>query len=368
MPASQRKAPLQPEQREKYTGQQWSANRIDQRNSLHRLELMQPAVTLSSADRWRQRAADEANESFLSADAPEHEGGLGLYHLAVYLDQGVGEKIDRAARRLGIDHQIAAFGQLETICWIMTEIVIRQLWIFPRFTDIHRHPASICVKFRPAMVAFDRALILVGWNRRANGKTRVYSDAARQSDEISVKIAAVTGSGVACVHGIAAAPAGSGFVVTHSAHYMIIKRFRPFEIVVFPCSRFLSERPEGFINRHQFFRGQVTRSFRTACRVGGLLLTNHTISHLHGFTAVRRLRIEHANIIAVIAVVHFFPFHRDVQLVLGHGLKSVGRIKSRMGSWKAIRKISLRTLCATCRYLLSNRKAAFRRSCEPTYL
>jgi hypothetical protein len=27
--ASQRKTPLQPEQREKYTGQQWSANIID---------------------------------------------------------------------------------------------------------------------------------------------------------------------------------------------------------------------------------------------------------------------------------------------------------------------------------------------------
>ena len=110
MLAAQRKTPLQAEQREKYTGQQWSANIIDQRNSLHRLELMQPAVTLSSADRWRQRAADEANESFLSADAPEHEGGLRLYDLAVHLEQRVGEKIDRTACRLGIDHQVPAFG------------------------------------------------------------------------------------------------------------------------------------------------------------------------------------------------------------------------------------------------------------------
>src|SRR6266567_6651960 len=105
---------------------------------------------------------------------------------------------------------------------------------------------------------------------------------------------------------------------------MIIKRFRPFEIVVFPCSRFLSEPPEGFINRHQLLRAQVTRSFRTACSVGGLLLTNHAVSHLDGFTAVRRLRIEHANIIAVIAVLYFFPFHWDVQFVLGHSLKGVG--------------------------------------------
>src|SRR5438132_1529263 len=97
--------------------------------------------------------------------------------------------------------------QRETIRRVVAEVVVGQRWIFPRFTDIHRHPASICEKFRPAMVAFDRALILVGWNRRANGKTRRYSDAARQSDKISVKIAAVTGSGVARVHGIAAAPA-----------------------------------------------------------------------------------------------------------------------------------------------------------------
>src|SRR6266566_3689793 len=207
MPASQRKAPLQPEQREKYTGQQWSANIIDQRNSLHRLELMQPAVTLSSADRWRQRADDEANESFLSADAPEHEGGLGLYHLAVDLDQGVGEKINRTACRLGIDHQIAAFGQLETIRRVVAEVVVGQLWIFPRFTDIHRHPASICEKFSPAMITLDRPLVFIGRNRRAYGKTSGDTDAARQSDEISVKIAAITGSGVACVHGVAAAPA-----------------------------------------------------------------------------------------------------------------------------------------------------------------
>jgi hypothetical protein len=42
MLASQRKSPLQPEQGEKYTSQQWSANIIDQRNSLHGLLLMQP--------------------------------------------------------------------------------------------------------------------------------------------------------------------------------------------------------------------------------------------------------------------------------------------------------------------------------------
>ena len=49
MLAAQREAPLQPEQDEKYTSQQWSANIIDQRNSLHSLAL-RPPWSLSSAD------------------------------------------------------------------------------------------------------------------------------------------------------------------------------------------------------------------------------------------------------------------------------------------------------------------------------
>jgi hypothetical protein len=42
MLAAQREAPLQPEQGEKYTSQQRSANIVDQRNSLHGLLLTQP--------------------------------------------------------------------------------------------------------------------------------------------------------------------------------------------------------------------------------------------------------------------------------------------------------------------------------------
>jgi hypothetical protein len=34
--------------------------------------------------------------------------------------------------------------------------------------------------------------------------------------------------------------------------------------------------------------------------------------------------VQHTNIVAVIAVLHFFPFHWDVQLVLGHVLKGIG--------------------------------------------
>src|SRR6266496_2243989 len=116
----------------------------------------------------------------LGADAPKDERGLGLYDLAIHLKQRVGEKINRAACRLGIDHQVAAFRQLEAIGRIMTEVVIGQLRIFPRFADVHRHPTSVGEKFGPAMVAVDRALVLIGWNRSANSETRWYANAARQ--------------------------------------------------------------------------------------------------------------------------------------------------------------------------------------------
>src|SRR6266498_3028014 len=120
-----------------------------------------------------------ANEPFLCPDTAEHESCFGFYYLAIHLEQGVNEKVDRPAGRLGIDDQISTFGQLETIGRIMTEVVISQLWIFPRFADIHRHPASIREKFSPAMVAVNRALIFVGWNGGADGKTSGYADAAR---------------------------------------------------------------------------------------------------------------------------------------------------------------------------------------------
>src|SRR6266545_7449923 len=120
-----------------------------------------------------------ANEPFLCPDTAEHESCFGFYYLAIHLEQGVNEKVDRPAGRLGIDDQISTFGQLETICRIMTEVVISQLWIFPRFADIHRHPVSIGEKFGPAMVTFDRAFVFIGGNRRANRKARRYSDATR---------------------------------------------------------------------------------------------------------------------------------------------------------------------------------------------
>src|SRR5438552_500299 len=34
--------------------------------------------------------------------------------------------------------------------------------------------------------------------------------------------------------------------------------------------------------------------------------------------------MEHADVVAVIAILHFFPFDRDAQLLRGHGLKSIG--------------------------------------------
>src|SRR5262249_38672219 len=142
----------------------------------------------------------------LRPNPPELESGLRFYHLAVHLKQRIYQKVDRSAFGFRIDHQIATLGQFEPISWIMTKIIISELWILPRFTDVYRDPLTVCEKFGPAVVAVDFAFILVGWNGRTNSETRGYVEASRQSDEIGMKIAAISGARVACVHGVSAAP------------------------------------------------------------------------------------------------------------------------------------------------------------------
>ncbi len=70
------------------------------------------------------------------ADAPKHESRLGFYDLAVHFEQRIDEKIDRAAGWFRIDHQIAALGEFKPIGRVMAKVIIGELRIFPRFTDI----------------------------------------------------------------------------------------------------------------------------------------------------------------------------------------------------------------------------------------
>src|SRR5207237_3109510 len=119
------------------------------------------------AQRWneRRRRPDTPHLTWLSKcsgpDAPEGEGGLRFDDLAVHLKQRIGEEIDRAACGRGIDHEVAAFRQLETVGWIMAEIIAGELRILPRFTDVHRHPTFVSKQFSPTMVPFDCAFVLV---------------------------------------------------------------------------------------------------------------------------------------------------------------------------------------------------------------
>src|SRR5262245_29086013 len=115
----------------------------------------------------------------------------------------------------------------------MTEIIIGQLRVLPRFTDVYRHPLTVCEKLGPAMVALDLAFILVGWNRRTDGETGRYFDASRQSDEIRMKIRAVSGASIASIDSVAPAPASTRFIVAHAADDMIVQRFCPLEVIGF---------------------------------------------------------------------------------------------------------------------------------------
>ena len=152
---------------------------------------------------------DEANREVagrLCANAPELESGLGLYDLAVHLEQRINEEINRPALRFRIDDQIPALCQFKPVRRVMTKIIIGQLRVLPRFTDIHRNPLTVREKFGPAMVALDLALILVGWNGRADGETGGYVDASRQSDEVRVEITTIARAGIARMNGVSTAP------------------------------------------------------------------------------------------------------------------------------------------------------------------
>src|SRR5439155_8610070 len=48
------------------------------------------------------------------------------------------------------------------------------------------------------------------------------------------------------------------------------------------------------------------------------------ISQLDRLAAIRRLRMEHADIIAIVPVLNLFPFHWDIELFLGDSLKGIG--------------------------------------------
>src|SRR4029077_12466898 len=85
----------------------------------------------------------------LGANAPELESGLGFDDLAVHFKERINEEINRSAFRFWIDHQIAALGQFKSVRRIMTKIIIRQLRVLPRFTNVSWHPLTVREKFGP---------------------------------------------------------------------------------------------------------------------------------------------------------------------------------------------------------------------------
>src|SRR6266566_1861630 len=174
----------------------------------HRQRCSRLAVSRRSSGTATQRRGykDCVCQSVLGANAPELKSGLGFDNLAVHFKERISEEINRSAFRFRIDHQIPTLGQFKPISRIMTKIVISELWVLPRFTDVYWYPTIVCEKFGPAMIALDLALILVSWNGRADDETRGYVNASRQSDEVRVEITTIAGADIARIDGVSATP------------------------------------------------------------------------------------------------------------------------------------------------------------------
>src|SRR5262245_58322872 len=205
----------------------------------------------------------------------------------------------------------------------MTKVIISQLRVLPCFADVYRHPLTVCEKFGPAMIAVDLTCILVHWNRRADGETRGYVDASRQCDEVRVEITAITGTSIARINGVAAAPTSTRFIIPHTADDVIVKRFRPLKIIGLSGCRFLGKGLKCFVYWYQFLRAKIARGICIPSCIGGFFFAHHLVSQLDRLATVLRLRIDHADVIAVIAVLNLIPFHRDVQRFHIYRLKSI---------------------------------------------
>ncbi len=109
---------------------------------------------------------------------------------------------------------------------------------------------------------------------------------------------------------------------------MIIECFRAVEIIFFSGGRLFGQRLECLVRRDQLLRPQKTRRIVALCEVSAFLFAHHEVAQLDSLTAICRLRMQHTDVVAVIAVLHFFPFDRDTDFLLRDGLKRIG-----LGQW-----------------------------------
>src|SRR5688572_5447273 len=116
---------------------------------------------------------DGATGTFLNLFASlEGKLRLRLNCFAVHFDNGINHEVDWRVQRRRIDDQVAALREFKTVRRMMPEIIIGELGRFVRFADVDRHPFAIGVKFCPAVVACDFALVRFRGNRKTNREAR----------------------------------------------------------------------------------------------------------------------------------------------------------------------------------------------------
>src|SRR5690242_18503595 len=138
-----------------------------------------------------------------------------------------------------------------------------------------------------------------------------------------MEIGAITAPPVAGKHRVTASPASAGFVVAHSSEHMIVKRFGTLHLVGFSGDSLPRNCFESLVERHQLFWAEITLRVRFIREISSLLFSHYPIAQLDDLAAVLRSRIKHTNIVAIVAIMHFLPFHWDAEFIDADGLKSV---------------------------------------------
>src|SRR5437667_964947 len=165
---------------------------------------------------------------------------------------------------------------------MMPEVIISQAGVFVRFAYIHRNPLAVGKELGPAMITVDPTVISLRRNCGSDGKPSRNANRARQGDEIDVEIRAIARAGIAGIHRVADAPAGTVSGVAQFFDHVLVKRAGSGHVAPFSACGLLGNRAEVFVGRDEPFWIQISLWTGLANTVFRFFESLDVITYLNG--------------------------------------------------------------------------------------
>ena len=198
--------------------------------------------------------------------------------------------------------------------------------VLARLGGVDRHPAEAGeVELRPAVIARDLPLAVLGRQREADGEAGRDARGPVEADEQGVEVGAVAPLGVAGPGDVAVPPAGAALVVRHRLLHVVVDGARLFEVGPLALGHRPGQRLDAVVERHQAVRLQPLRGVRghgpgrPGGKTGGEVVVErlpaaHPHVHLHGHLGlfgVGHREVEHRVAVAAVLGDHVGDRRRD---------------------------------------------------------